>query len=102
MPGCEVLTLVRFPAPLVRSYEVAILDSLVRRTMDAQLGFDTLTPISSIHHRLAAWKVRRRRGRAKGPHEALSAALTHLCVAEPDRQGHSAVRGRRLVRALFA
>ena len=41
-----------------RSYEVAILDSLVRRTMDAQLGFDTLTPISSIHHRLAAWKVR--------------------------------------------
>ena len=58
MPGCEVLTLVRFPAPLVRSYEVAILDSLVRRTMDAQLGFDTLTPISSIHHRLAAWKVR--------------------------------------------
>jgi len=41
----------------LRSYEVAILDSLVRRTMDAQLGFDTLTPISSIHHRLAAWKV---------------------------------------------
>ena len=48
-----VLTRGRF-----RSYEVAILDSLVRRTMDAQLGFDTLTPISSIHHRLAAWKVR--------------------------------------------
>jgi UDP-sulfoquinovose synthase len=42
----------------LRSYEVAILDSLVRRTMDAQLGFDTLTPISSIHHRLAAWKAR--------------------------------------------
>jgi hypothetical protein len=28
--------------------------------MDAQLGFDTLTPISSIHHRLAAWKARAR------------------------------------------
>lgn len=41
-----------------RGYEVAILDSLVRRTMDAQLGFDTLTPIASIHTRLAAWKVR--------------------------------------------
>jgi len=56
-----------------RGYEVAILDSLVRapprlprrrltpppqvrRTMDAQLGFDTLTPIQSIHTRVAAWK----------------------------------------------
>jgi hypothetical protein len=28
--------------------------------MDAQLGFDTLTPISSIHTRLAAWKARAR------------------------------------------
>ena len=54
-------------ATRVRSYEVAILDSLVRRTMDAQLGFDTLTPISSIHHRLAAWKVRRARSR-RGEH----------------------------------
>jgi UDP-sulfoquinovose synthase len=42
--------------PLPRSYEVAILDSLVRRAMDAELGFDTLTPIQSIHTRLAAWK----------------------------------------------
>jgi len=41
-----------------RGYEVAILDSLVRRAMDAQCGFDTLTPIASIHTRLAAWKVR--------------------------------------------
>jgi len=39
-----------------RGYEVAILDSLVRRAMDAQCGFDTLTPIASIHTRLAAWK----------------------------------------------
>ena len=41
-----------------RGYEVAILDSLVRRAMDAECGFDTLTPIASIHTRLAAWKVR--------------------------------------------
>jgi len=62
-----------------RGYEVAILDSLVRgffmgsilmahskppplcaqirRTMDAQEGFDTLTPISSIHTRVDAWKA---------------------------------------------
>ncbi len=49
----------RAPLPprfVATSYEVAILDSLVRRSMDAQLGFDTLTPISSIHHRVAAWK----------------------------------------------
>ncbi len=39
-----------------RGYEVAIMDSLVRRTWDDQLGYDSLTPISSIHKRVAKWK----------------------------------------------
>ena len=38
--------------------QVAILDNLVRRSFDSQLGFDTLTPISSIHERVATWKAR--------------------------------------------
>lgn len=37
--------------------QVAILDNLVRRSFDSQLGFDTLTPISSIHERVATWKA---------------------------------------------
>ncbi|GBG61833.1 hypothetical protein CBR_g23789 [Chara braunii] len=39
-----------------RGYEVAIVDSLVRRLFDEQLGTDTLTPISSVHKRVAKWK----------------------------------------------
>jgi len=39
-----------------RGYEVAIMDSLVRRLWDQQLGYDSLTPISSIHKRVAKWK----------------------------------------------
>ncbi|KAK3233824.1 UDP-sulfoquinovose synthase, chloroplastic [Cymbomonas tetramitiformis] len=39
-----------------RGYEVCIVDSLVRRHMDLQLGSDTLTPISSIYERVAKWK----------------------------------------------
>ena len=39
-----------------RGYEVGILDSLVRRLWDAQLGSDTLTPISSIQQRLQRWR----------------------------------------------
>lgn len=39
-----------------RGYEVAIVDSLVRRLFDHQLGLDSLTPISSIHDRLRCWK----------------------------------------------
>jgi threonine dehydrogenase-like Zn-dependent dehydrogenase len=57
-----------------RGYEVAILDSLVRRAMDAQCGFDTLTPIASIHTRLAAWKVRATR---VSPTAGVSCALWH-------------------------
>lgn len=38
--------------------QVAILDNLCRRSFDQQLGFDTLTPISSIHERVATWKAR--------------------------------------------
>ena len=39
-----------------RGYEVGILDSLVRRLWDAQLGVDTLTPIASIQQRLQRWR----------------------------------------------
>ncbi|XP_065849083.1 UDP-sulfoquinovose synthase, chloroplastic [Euphorbia lathyris] len=39
-----------------RGYEVAIVDSLVRRLFDHQLGLDSLTPISSIHNRIRCWK----------------------------------------------
>mmetsp|Transcript_25292 Transcript_25292/g.86638 ORF Transcript_25292/g.86638 Transcript_25292/m.86638 type:complete len:484 (-) Transcript_25292:153-1604(-) len=39
-----------------QGYDVAILDNLCRRTFDQQLGFDTLTPIASIHDRVAKWK----------------------------------------------
>lgn len=38
-----------------RGYEVGILDSLVRRHWDLQLGAETLTPIASIQQRLARW-----------------------------------------------
>jgi UDP-sulfoquinovose synthase len=36
-------------------YEVGILDSLVRRHWDAELGISTLTPIASIQQRLRRW-----------------------------------------------
>ncbi|KAF8396304.1 hypothetical protein HHK36_017919 [Tetracentron sinense] len=39
-----------------KNYEVAIVDSLVRRLFDHQLGLDSLTPISSIHTRVRRWK----------------------------------------------
>jgi UDP-sulfoquinovose synthase len=39
-----------------RGYEVGILDSLIRRHWDAQLGADTLTPIAPIQQRLQRWK----------------------------------------------
>ena len=32
--------------------QVCILDNLVRRTYDLQLGLETLTPIASIHDRI--------------------------------------------------
>lgn len=39
-----------------RGHEVAIVDSLIRRHWDATLGVDTLTPIASIHQRVAHWQ----------------------------------------------
>jgi UDP-sulfoquinovose synthase len=45
-------------------YEVAILDSLVRRHWDATHGIETLTPIATIERRIAAWE--RQSGRAIG------------------------------------
>ena len=38
-----------------RGYEVGILDSLVRRHWDLELGVETLTPIASIQQRLKRW-----------------------------------------------
>lgn len=40
-----------------KNYEVAIVDNLVRRLFDHQLGLDSLTPISSIHNRIRRWKT---------------------------------------------
>ncbi|WP_404406420.1 NAD-dependent epimerase/dehydratase family protein [Pelagibacterium halotolerans] len=37
-------------------FDVVIADNLSRRTIDAELGIDSLTPISSIAERLRAWK----------------------------------------------
>ncbi len=37
-------------------YEVGILDSLVRRHWDAELGISTLTPIASIQQRIRRWQ----------------------------------------------
>lgn len=39
-----------------KNYEVAIVDNLVRRLFDHQLGLDSLTPISSIQNRVRRWK----------------------------------------------
>ncbi|HLO88713.1 MAG TPA: NAD-dependent epimerase/dehydratase family protein [Nostocaceae cyanobacterium] len=39
-----------------RGYEVGILDSLVRRHWDNELGVETLTPIAPIQQRIQRWK----------------------------------------------
>ncbi|RLM99119.1 hypothetical protein C2845_PM06G23140 [Panicum miliaceum] len=39
-----------------KGYEVAIVDNLVRRLFDHQLGLDSLTPITSIQNRVRRWK----------------------------------------------
>ncbi|MEH2095974.1 NAD-dependent epimerase/dehydratase family protein [Nostoc sp.] len=39
-----------------RGYEVGILDSLVRRHWDTELGVETLTPIALIQQRLQRWQ----------------------------------------------
>jgi UDP-sulfoquinovose synthase len=38
-----------------RGHDVAILDSLVRRTWDLQLGIDSLTPLAPLRKRVARW-----------------------------------------------
>ncbi|TVU19213.1 hypothetical protein EJB05_35351 [Eragrostis curvula] len=40
-----------------KGYEVAIVDNLVRRLFDHQLGLDSLTPITSIQDRVRRWKA---------------------------------------------
>ncbi|XP_075476985.1 LOW QUALITY PROTEIN: UDP-sulfoquinovose synthase, chloroplastic [Primulina tabacum] len=40
-----------------KNYQVAVVDNLVRRLFDHQLGLDSLTPISSIHNRIRRWKT---------------------------------------------
>lgn len=40
-----------------KNYQVAIVDNLVRRHIDHQLGIDSLTPIASIHDRIRRWKA---------------------------------------------
>jgi UDP-sulfoquinovose synthase len=39
-----------------KGYEVGIIDSLVRRHWDLELGVDTLTPIAPIQRRIQRWK----------------------------------------------
>ncbi|XP_021730003.1 UDP-sulfoquinovose synthase, chloroplastic [Chenopodium quinoa] len=39
-----------------KNYEVAIVDNLVRRLFDHQLGLDSLTPIASIQDRIRRWQ----------------------------------------------
>ncbi len=39
-----------------KGYEVGILDNLIRRHWDAQLGAETLTPIAPIHQRVQRWQ----------------------------------------------
>ncbi|MCS6960289.1 MAG: UDP-sulfoquinovose synthase [Pseudanabaenaceae cyanobacterium SKYGB_i_bin29] len=39
-----------------RGYEVAIVDNLIRRYWDIELGVDTLTPIAPIRQRLQRWQ----------------------------------------------
>lgn len=39
-----------------QGHEVAIMDSLIRRRWDEELGTQSLTPIASLEERVAAWK----------------------------------------------
>jgi UDP-sulfoquinovose synthase len=39
-----------------KGYEVGILDNLIRRHWDTQLGVETLTPIALIQHRIQRWQ----------------------------------------------
>lgn len=40
-----------------RSYDVGILDRLIRRHWDAKLGVESLTPIAPIQQRLQRWPI---------------------------------------------
>lgn len=40
-----------------KGYEVAVVDNLVRRLFDHQLGLESLTPITSIQNRINRWKL---------------------------------------------
>ncbi len=40
-----------------QGYEVGIVDNLIRRHWDQELGVDTLTPIASIQKRIAHWQA---------------------------------------------
>ena len=55
-----------------RGYEVSIVDNLCRRQFDDQLGFNSLTPIKSIHERVRKWEE------VSG--ERLSCSETMTCV----------------------
>jgi UDP-sulfoquinovose synthase len=39
-----------------RGHEVAVLDNFSRRAWDHELGAESLTPLRSLHERIAAWK----------------------------------------------
>ena len=39
-----------------KGHEVTVFDSLTRRHFDLERGFNSLTPISTLHERVAAWK----------------------------------------------
>jgi UDP-sulfoquinovose synthase len=39
-----------------KGHEVTIVDSLIRRNWDEELGSNSLTPIASIEHRIARWE----------------------------------------------
>lgn len=40
-----------------KGYDVAVVDNLVRRLFDHQLGLASLTPIASIQNRIKRWKL---------------------------------------------
>lgn len=87
--------------------QVSIVDNLCRRTFDQQLGFDTLTPISSIYERVDTWKARAPRAANPAPRLAASrprrlASSRTPCEpplpprAEAHGQGHQALYRRRV------
>jgi UDP-sulfoquinovose synthase len=39
-----------------RGHDVAVMDNFARRAWDIELGADSLTPIGSLHERIAAWR----------------------------------------------